>query len=89
MDTVILSQDDSQVTFDVYNIESVYSATLIILDKEISGTLDNESGFLTVLISSITDKIQLPMCYCHIRVELVDTTIVDYTPTMLALVPVL
>jgi hypothetical protein len=89
MDTVIISLDDTQIIFEVNDALNVYSAKLCILDKQIEGTLDKNAGQLTIQIEDILNKIQLPMCYCHLRIEMTDTTIVKYNDLMLEMVPVL
>ena len=89
MDTIILSQDDTEIVFEVNDAMNVYSATLWILDKEIEGVLDNAGGKLKIQIADILKQIQLPMSLCHLKIEMTNTTIVHYNESMLSLVPTL
>lgn len=85
--TTIISQTNEQIIFEINDAASVDSATLRILDKEIEGVLNTGLGQLTIQVNAILVKIELPMCLCNIKVVMEDTTVVEYEPTMLSLVP--
>ena len=87
--TTIISQTNEQIVFEVNNVISVDTATLLILDKEIEGVLNTGLGHLTIQVEDILKQIQLPMCLCNIKVVMVDTSIDEYAQTILSLVPTL
>ena len=87
--TTIISQTNEQIVFEVNDVISVDTATLLILDKEIEGVLNTGLGHLTIQVEDILKQIQLPMCLCNIKVVMVDTSIDEYAQTILSLVPTL